>query len=174
MMRYYVEINKHNASYSGKLYRDNPLAVRELPRLALGEKQVIKVNGKSLKLGELIQRLTAYQPGDLQTIFNERGQLEIGQYLFKTIFNSRNDAEQNGRSGKRVEIRIVTNDEHIARLPWVLLADEGIFLSTSGWSVALSSRLHPDNCELPTSPNILAIMPKPIAPETGADIHLED
>ncbi|MCP4378780.1 MAG: hypothetical protein GY794_21710, partial [bacterium] len=75
---------------------------------------------------------------------------------------------------EEVDIRIVTQDEHLARLPWVLLADKGIFLSTIGWSVVLSGNTETRACELPSSPEMLIVAPQAEDyGDTQADTHLE-
>ncbi|MCP4687125.1 MAG: hypothetical protein GY859_03685, partial [Desulfobacterales bacterium] len=69
----------------------------------------------------------------------------------------------------------ITDDEHIARLPWVLLADKGVLLSTEGWTVSLSWTAEPVDKELPPAPRILIVAPQPVGEEkTKAEAHLEE
>lgn len=94
--------------------------------------------------------------------YDERGQLEIGRFLYQQLFASLDARKKRRlRDADEVALRVVTSEEHIARLPWVLLADEGIFLSTVGWSVAVSGKPESRNIELPPSPRILVIAPEP-------------
>ena len=79
------------------------------------------------------------------------------------------------RHADEVLLRIVTTDEHVARLPWVLLADDRKgFLSIAGWSVVVSSQMETSDVELPPSPRMLLVAPEPKGvARTGAGAHGE-
>ncbi|HEX8089867.1 MAG TPA: hypothetical protein VF762_13490, partial [Blastocatellia bacterium] len=174
-MRYYVEIESAVEGYAGRYHQGRPAAEQPFVSIALGRDDRLSINGSSHSLGDLTEKLIGYQPDTLQNIFNEHGQLELGQYLFSQVFGRAKAASMLQLQHERVEVRIITSDEHIARLPWVLLADRGIFLSNIGWSVSLSSNVSCNDCEVPPSPRILVVMPEPVGyPETGAAAHLED
>ena len=54
----------------------------ELPDLKLGKGVEIRIRDESFKLGELVEALVKYHSADLERAYDERGQLEIGQYLY--------------------------------------------------------------------------------------------
>ena len=147
-----------------------------LPDLKLGEEVKIPIKGKVYMLGDLVQALIEHDSTDLEFPFDERGQLEIGQYLYaQLVENLVQDERERLRDANEVEVRIITQDEHIARLPWVLLAHNGIFLSPTGWAVAISSKTEAVDCELPPSPRTLVVAPQPVGVErTRAESHLEE
>ncbi|MGA9768600.1 MAG: hypothetical protein WBV94_06150 [Blastocatellia bacterium] len=183
-MRLFVEIQKGEGGYTGSVHQGNPGAAEKLANLLLKPDDAVIINRQSYGLGVLVDKLIAFRPDEMDNLFNERGQLEIGQHLHAQTIgklapdkfrDSRNDRSA---TDKGIEIRIVTDDEHVARLPWSLLADRGVFLSTAGWSVALSRQSESRACELPPSPKILAIMPEPVSigsdiPPTNAKQHLD-
>lgn len=170
-MRYFVEIGKSGDQYSGSLHQGDPEKAQSLPDLKLGTEAEIEIKGKSYRLGDLIHALIGYQESDLKLAFDERGQLQIGQYLYDQVFAALHLHEQNENE---IDVRILTQDEHIARLPWVLLNRRGIFLAAAGWSVALASTIDTRDCELPPSPKMLVVAPQPDDfPNTRAEPHLE-
>lgn len=177
-MRLFVEIKNSNGHYHGGVYQDNRVLVSDLPELALSPNEQLIVNGNTYDLGAFIQNLMADQSPELTAAFNERGQLEVGQFLYKQIFRGMDTAMLERLRHEKVEVRVITEDEHIARLPWALLAANGVFLSTTGttgWSVALGSGDAPQDCELPPSPRILMVMPEPAGlPKIDAEQHLEE
>ncbi|MFQ5632585.1 MAG: hypothetical protein ACE5I1_27775, partial [bacterium] len=102
------------------------------------------------------------------------GQLEIGQFLYNQIFKEMQPSELKSPHGEQVDVRIITEDEHIARLPWVLLAHKGVFLSATGWSIAIARTINIKDCRLPDKPKMLVIAPEPAGMEkTKASAHLE-
>lgn len=147
--------------------------VATLPELVrLGESERLRLDdGAEATLGELVQRLIDFKPESLAW-FEERGQLEIGRKLFD---------ETAGRipplaSRDQVDLRIVTDDEHLMRVPWPLLNRRGIFLIHEAWSTSLSTRTGPmQEVTLPSRPNVLVINPDPYpdTPTGGAE-HLND
>ena len=173
-MRFFVEVENSGGRYHGGVYGDNHLLIQELPTLRLGPQETLYIKDREHKLKDIIEHSISFGATGHSTIFDERGQLEIGQFLYDQTFGALDAATLRGLQDEPVEVRIVTNDEHIARLPWVLLSSKGIFLSTTGWSVALSSGQLGGECELPPSPRLLFVMPEAAAyPATGAAQHLE-
>jgi len=174
MMRCWVEIENQNGCYTGSIHHGNRIFIRPLPKLRLGLDEKILIKGRPCRLGDLVQVLLAHKPQEPDTIFDERGQLEIGRYLYQQIFDDIHPSRLKLDSDDQVDLRIVTDDEHIARLPWVLLAHKGTFLSTSDWSVSLARTCYVKNCTLPPSPRMLVIAPEPVGmPGTRAESHLE-
>ncbi len=134
----------------------------------------ITLKGSETSLAELSQALINYNQDWLDEFLDERGQLEVGQYLYQQIFGKLTPYDLSPE-GTGIELRIITKDENIARLPWVLLAYDGIFLSMSAWTVSLTSDPGTVFCELPPRPKILAVVPQPDELEaTGAEDHLQE
>jgi len=135
----------------------------------------IHIKDHTLSLGQLVDSLLAFQSGPLEDAFDERWQLEVGQYLYEQIFRAAENIKPELLRDGPIEVRIITRDEHIARLPWVLLSRNGVFLSAAGWSVAFSSSTHCQDHELPPSPQTLICLPEPAGvPRTNATVHLDD
>lgn len=176
-MRYFVQIDNSDSRYRGSIYRENGSLVLDLPELQLGPDVWISINKRDYKLADILKYLISVEAMEQDTIFDERGQLELGQFLYGQLFGGLDSTTLRSLRDEHVEVRIVTDDEHVGRLPWVLLASNGVFLSrieTSGWSVALSTGRPVSDCELPPSPQLLFVMPEPKAqPPTGATHHLE-
>jgi hypothetical protein len=173
-MRYFIEINEFEGHYKIAIHKGNPSEAVVLPSVVLGQNSEVSIKGVSYKLGQLLQALISYQPDDLKLAFDERGQLEIGQFLFTKVLGGVGIMKDSLVAENRVEVRIVTKDEFIARLPWVLLANEGIFLSTTGWSIALSTSTEVPDCELDPSPRMLVATPQPDGvSDTKAKPHLD-
>ena len=106
--------------------------------------------------------------------FDERGQYETGLYLYQQLFGD-NPPETYQGENARIDVRIVTQDENISRLPWALLAHGGAFLATAGWAVSLANCQPTKDCELPPLPKILVVAPQPINwSATEADEHISD
>jgi hypothetical protein len=136
---------------------DEPFNPRKVS-LSLNDRLVIK--GQETSLGELLDALIDYNEDWLHTFFDERGQMDTGIYLYQQLFGKyKADAMQNNCDA--VDLRIISSDENISRLPWMLLADQGVFLSTAGWSISLASDVFQSSHELPPSPTILAVTPQP-------------
>ncbi len=174
--RWFVEIEKVNSQYQGRIHKGDPSVALFLPNLELSPESEIKIKGELYQLGALVQALIQFNREDLEIAFDERGQLSIGQHLYSELFNKSNYAElQYTENEPNIEVRIVAKDEFIARLPWAVMANKGIFLSAIGWSVAISTKIDLIDCELPPSPRILVVAPEPIGVEqTNAEAHIEN
>ncbi len=134
----------------------------------------ITLQGEEISLADLSQALIDYDQDWLADFLDERGQLEVGQYLYQQIFGQLTPYDLI-EEGTGIELRIITKDEDIARLPWTLLAYNGTFLSMSGWTVSLTSDPQAVFCELPPRPKILAVVPQPKELEaTNAEDHLQE
>ncbi|MCP4110227.1 MAG: hypothetical protein GY749_32680 [Desulfobacteraceae bacterium] len=175
-MRYFLEISKAGKHYTVSIHQGDPDKARTFPDASLGPEAEITIKNNNFKLGDLIHALITYNPNDLELAFDERGQLQTGHYLYSQTIGRLNPSElEQLHNENETEIRIITHDEHIARIPWVLLAHRGIFLCTTSWSVALSTRKQATDVELPPSPRILVIAPQPAnIAKTHAGIHLEN
>jgi hypothetical protein len=134
------------------------------------------VKGKPLTCKELTRRLINYKLNNPDLIFDERGQLEIGRHLFTQIAGTMADEQKREVLKAKVAVRIVTEDETAARLPWCLLVERRDFLVAGDWSVAFS--LPHNECldrTLPSNPRILIVAPCPIdRTTTEAKEHLNE
>ncbi len=172
--RYFVEIENQDSAYNGRIHKGKTDKTWPLNNLKLGPKHTVKIKDQDIQLGTLTQALIKFDTQWLQNRFDERGQYEVGVHLYKQLFGKIKPEQIQPLNGE-AEIRIITDNENIARLPWMLLAHNGVFLSTTGWSVSLSCTDKLTDCELPPSPKILIIAPQPDKTEpTDAESHLEE
>ncbi|CAK8725487.1 hypothetical protein KKHLCK_16845 [Candidatus Electrothrix laxa] len=149
---------------------ERAIVSRAAPKLFPEDRIVLK--GSEISLADLSQAFINYDQEWIDEQLDERGQLEVGQYFYQQIFAKLTPYDL-AEDGAGVELRIITKDENIARLPWVLLAHNGTFLSMSGWTVSLTTDPQTVFCELPPRPKILAVVPQPKKLEaTGAEEHL--
>jgi len=164
-----VEIRARNGGWTGLVHRADGRPTEFLDGLRLGPGEPVQVKGETRTLGDLVRTLVDYEPAALALAFDERGQLEIGTWLYRQIFGDRHiDADA-------VRLEIATDDEHIMRLPWPLLCRDGVFCCANGWSVALGSGAHRAAVRLPPQPRLLLVMPEPDGvPPTQAMAHLDE
>ncbi|MDJ0667894.1 MAG: hypothetical protein QNJ61_11465 [Desulfobacterales bacterium] len=118
------------------------------------------IKDQKVAIRDLLDALIDFDEKWLHDFFDERGQMDVGVYLYRQLFGD-TSAEEISRNCDAMDLRIVTQDEDMARLPWLLLADRGVFLSTAGWSISLADQIAQQSFELPPSPKILVIAPQP-------------
>lgn len=134
--------------------------------LKLSPTDTVPFSSGPVSLADLSRRLF---PADSETVaedlafFNERHQLELGRFLGEQLFGSvaaSNELrELFAREGQ--ELRLVTDDEHLVRLPWVLLAAEELVLAARRrWSIALAREAGATTTLRP-KPRILLARPEP-------------
>lgn len=163
-IRYYVEILSDEGEY--KCYCNG-----RVTDALLESETKLNLGGAQRTLGGVAQDFIGYQMDN----FDEREQLDLGQYLYAQLFGDTHPSQL--RSGAdHVELRIVTADEHIRRLPWALLAYQNEFLVASGWSVAFAPTREVVDCELSSLPRLLLVMPQPEGNwlPTQAERHLAE
>ncbi|MDM8516713.1 CHAT domain-containing protein [Desulfobacterales bacterium HSG16] len=169
-----IEIKKQDKKYQAAIhYNQNHI---QIENLKLHPDDTLKIKGNEYPIKNLIKAMIKYDPKSLKIAYDERGQMEFGQYLFSQIFQNADKAFLQSLRNENFQLRIITKDEHITRLPWVLLADEsGIFLSATGCAVTLSTRIENFvDYELPNNPKMLVAIPQPTdLNETGAERHIE-
>lgn len=175
-MRYFIELSRVAESYEALIYSDNRALGRQRPGLALGPQATVSIKGRSATLGELVELLVDPRRRQWAERFDQRGQLELGHYLYHQLFAETRPAELQRAAGESLELRIITSDEHLMRLPWALLAHEGIFLATEGWAVTLTRpEVKLQQCALPPNPRMLVIAPEPAGvSRTRAEAHMEE
>jgi hypothetical protein len=172
-MRYFIEIRPNGAGYTVDLHQGNVAVARRRSDVLLGPAATVQIKGRAYTLGELAEALARYDVRSLAAAYHVRGQLEIGQYLYGQLFGDLEPARLAGQDAA-VELRLVSAEEHITSLPWPLLAHQGVFLATSGWTTSLARDAPLRNCALPRHPRLLVVAPEPAGqPRTGATEHVE-
>ncbi|MCP5085956.1 MAG: hypothetical protein GY952_03995, partial [Rhodobacteraceae bacterium] len=168
-VRYFIEIERKNGRYRGRIHQGNPQKCCTLPDLKLGPDDQVTLKGRPVVLKDLIRSQTHLATQHAQFWADEVGQYELGVYLYRQLFGRLRPAEIQPKTGE-VDLRIITEDEHIAGLPWMLLAQQGVFLVKTAWSVTLAHRVALIDCEPPSAPKMLIIAPQPES--TDANTHL--
>ncbi len=174
-MRYIVEIEKKENRYTGSLYQHPSGTHPALLNLNFEDTAKIRIRDETYRLGDLLGCYVSSVKNMLPAAFEERGHIAIGQYLYSQIFGTLSaEDRQRLHSSEPVEVCIVSQDDRIASLPWSLLANNGIFLCTAGWSVSISTKKKAEDCEFPNLPRMLAVAPQPVGFEkTHAESHLK-
>lgn len=174
VIRYLIKIDSSQGHYTGYIQKGHSSAEMGPKSFQLGPDDTVTIKDQDIALKDVRQALISYNKEWLDLYFDEQGQYAVGAYLYRQLFGELTPAEV-GEQCSEVEILIVTEDEHIECFPWILLAHHGVFLSASGWSVALANRTpFVDCCELPPYPKMLVIAPEPADREpTKAKEHLE-
>jgi hypothetical protein len=165
-----LTIRRQGDRYEGTFSRGIQNHSLDLPGLGPGARPFEK---RDDTLESVLSRLLTLD-GIFIEEFNERFQLEFGRYLYGETFERAGWSDL-PREGD-VEVQVLTDDEHVARLPWVLLARDGYFLSTAGWSVSLGRPgVAEEEAILPPSPNLLIVAPEPkdLSPTKAAQ-HIDE
>jgi hypothetical protein len=187
IMRVYFEIQDKGTSAYACVGTGGEML--SLDNLELGEQAKVRIKGKDYTLGSLVRMLIEFKDNNAG-LLDERDQLEIGRYLYnQTIAKLPPAAQKKLMAAKEVILHIYSPDEHINRLPWVLLVRDQDLLINCAWSVVLSSMpfaqkddkglMHLcsslQSVELPPSPRMLIIAPQPKGISgTEAEAHLHD
>lgn len=173
-IKLFAEIISNGSSYKAILHQGNHLIGKENQDCKIGKSDKVSLRTREFSLEEVIRHLENYEIRFLNSYFQERGQLEMGTYLYKSLFGNL-EPHQLCEGKTDVDLRILTDDEHIMKLPWVLLAYGGYFLSNANWSISLSSTTNGPQIRLPEDPKVLIIMPEvSTLPNTHAKEHLEE
>ncbi len=183
-LRITIEIELRGADYCAARQFSTLSKPRQINGLKLHPQNLFPIRGEQRTLAEPVDILLAYcgdnEPADFDFFFDERGQLDLGVYLYQQLFQ-RLSAEERTALAKadRVDLVVVTRDPHSARLPWVLLVRDDRFVVTGSWTVALARNTSAlsQTVELPPSPKVLIVAPNPKTaefPETEAETHLEE
>jgi hypothetical protein len=174
-MRITLALERNGNLVSGLL--DDGFQTDALDQLELAPASLVKVKEEAFSFSALVEALTSYHPDDIEKVFDPRGQLDQGRHLFQQVFQKGGRAAYGAlRQNGEVELRVVTLDEHLLRLPWVLLADEQGFLSQRDWAVTLAASRKGSDCELPPDPRMLIVAPDPMdqRDRTQAEEHLAE
>ena len=128
-------------------------------------------DGTSTNLGDITQR-AANAHHENASWLTEHGLLEIGRKLFdETVGRINGVADRD-----QLDLRLVSDDEHLMKLPWPLINRRGVFLIHESWTVSLSTQVTSlESVILPSHPRILAVIPDPDpAAPTDAAAHVND
>ncbi|AUB82756.1 hypothetical protein [Candidatus Thiodictyon syntrophicum] len=87
-----VEIRTGDGAWTGLVRRSDEPFTRSLDAPRLGPVEAIPLKGGARTLGNLVRVLVDYETDDLAQAFDERGQLEIGSWLYRQL-SSRSHAE---------------------------------------------------------------------------------
>jgi hypothetical protein len=167
--RCFFHIQKNDQGLAGSVHHGDPGASRPLPALRLDNHAVVSIKNKPHKLGQILASLIHATPGGLNP-FDKPFQLDVGQYLFDQLFS------EYGRDqiGDNVEVHISTTAGSILALPWQVLSNNRMFLSSQGWTVSLSGHWDLKPCHMPDSPRVLVAAPQPEGKaRTEAESHME-
>ena len=153
-----------------------PLNPTQINGLELGPADKLSIKSsptESYPLQSLVKALITSEIADLERIFRERVQIELGGHLYEQTLGKLGlyDTERD------IDLRIITDDEHLARLPWPLLCHRGVFLTSKGWRISLcvNSDEMVDLAELPPLPTMLMVAPAPpTLQDTDGDKHERD
>ena len=174
---YFLEIERDDGAYKGHLHRGDPTRAVVLEGLQLGADANVDIDGEKHRLGTLVDKLLAFDLDFIRTVLDERGQLALGRHLYRQTMR-RVEPLRALPAEADIRLRIVADEtqEEVARLPWVLLARDGIFLCATGWSAGLCHRRSGvADHELPPSPRMLVVAPEPggVRPTKAAE-HLDE
>ncbi len=154
-----IRIEYQNGQYTGQVSHGN--RTYDPGNLKLDPDETITIGDKFITLKALAHATIGYGEADFDFASDERGQMVVGQYLYSRVFTSENRSILKS-AGENPHIRILTKDEHIGRLPWMLMAEKsGMFLSGMGCAISMASHDHWVSGQLPVSLKILVAAPQP-------------
>jgi hypothetical protein len=156
----YIAIQEADGGFSGHIHAGDETRGYRLPDLDLA-KTAQPIEGRDWTLGNVVDAIRLYQKKYLDAL-DERAQLDIGRHLYRQTLGRLPDGDQTRlREHKTLSVKIQTESEWIARLPWNLLAEWGIFFTAEGWSVSICRKPDDSKHKLPPSPRLLLIAPEP-------------
>lgn len=154
-------------------------------RMALGKAAVqedcaISLRGSTTTLKTILGWLDTFDRDKLQHQLDEAGMYAVGNYLYQQTLGQYPQHRQ--LPGEDVDLRIISTCPHIHRLPWNMLAREGMALHSghSGWRITLAVEPATRDVEWPALPTMLIIAPEPIwdlqgkrAEPTDSQTHIQ-
>lgn len=170
--RFFVRIKKKGGLYYSKISDKSGTIFIKNAQLELNPNAQIE-DGISLR--DVVEKFNSGigNLSELKNFFTDARQLKIGNYLYDQLFSRWLDRPQG--QGLFAEICIITKDEYLLQIPWTLMADKGIFLTSSRWKIFQSPFLPKGLITLNPYPKILIILPQPQNYSiTDGDTHLEN
>jgi hypothetical protein len=161
----FLKLERDRKRCAGACWDDDSHHPHSLKDLKLRPDDVVEIPGlrpphtaQKYSLSELVQALINFNSADLHVAFEERGQISIGQHLYQETLGRL--TRYDGRTD--VDLRIISDDEHLAGLPWPLLAQQGLFLVNKRWTISsVTATASLPDVELPPSPKMLMVVPQP-------------
>lgn len=151
-----------------------------LPRVNIGPNTEIKVGDAVYAIESLLRPLAEWgpsrgqSPDQIERFFDLNLQYALGHYLFDQTFSALDQRVLSLWLDQQIDLLIFSTDEHILRLPWMLLGERGGFLSNKGWSISISHQRARPPCWYPDAGRLLVLAPTPShLPSTGAKAHLD-
>ena len=174
-MTMHIEISPSGSSFSVRVRTAGGAFELDRPGVSLGPEAMVTVRDEQVPLVRICD--AAREPDYTHTaaLLDRRGQVAVGEYLWNEVFGDRAAECWNRLPNIASEIRIVTTDERIARLPWNLMGREGGHCVLRNVMVALATRTDHEPAELPPLPHVLVVAPQPRDrdPTAGA-AHLDE
>lgn len=135
---------------------------------ALQETCPITLRGATTTLKVILGWLDNFEVNNLQQQLDEAGMYAVGEYLYQQTLGQ--FPQHHLLPGEDVSLRIISTCPHIHRLPWNMLARDGLPLHY-GWHIALA--VEPDNrrVEWPALPALLVVAPEPWFNQQGQRIE---
>lgn len=128
----------------------------------------VNLRRSTTTLQTILNWLDSFDQNALQTHLDENGMYALGVYLYQQTLALYPHHHQ--LPGEGVELRIISPCEHIHRLPWNMLARDGLMLQAAGWQITLATM--PDNRQVvwPALPVVLVAAPEPLLDMAGKHI----
>ena len=130
---------------------------------------------KQTKVSHVLGLLDQFNDKAIRSQLDGRGMLDLGVFLYQATLGKYTGDEIHGDA---VDLRIISNCEHIHRLPWNLLAleDEYRFLRDADWQITLAHENNTQAIDLPPLPSVLIFSPPEITgiPMTDRDAHIRE
>jgi hypothetical protein len=115
----FIEIKAYKDLYTGQIHQGDPEKIFPLSEIKLN-RDTTPLDNNPITLGEITDSIIKFEPKKLEK-FNERVQLDLGRYLYDQTLGRLPEKERNylhsAKAPKEIDMRILTDDEHIAGLP---------------------------------------------------------
>lgn len=170
----HIAIREADGHFSGHVHAGDERFGFRLPELKLRE-TIQPIEGRGWTLRNIVDAILRFD-AKKKNGPDERTQLDVGHYLYRQTLGRLPESVQSRlRQHHAISVKIQTEVEWIARLPWNLLADRGIYWVENGGSVSLCRTSDSREIELPPSPRLLIVAPEPPdVKKTRADEHLRE
>lgn len=154
------------------------LSIQLLPngkRLTLGTEAALHLDctislGRSTTtLQAILGWLDSFDTDKLCDHLDEVGMYALGEYLYQQTLGYYPHPDH--LYSEEIELRIISPCPHIHRLPWNMLARDGLMLQAAGWHITLATA--PDTRQViwPSLPSLLVVAPEPLLNSQGKRIQ---
>lgn len=135
---------------------------------ALQETCPVTLRGSTTTIKAILGWLDNFEVNNLQQQLDEAGMYAVGEYLYQQTLGQFPQHHQ--LPGEEVSLRIISTCPHIHRLPWNMLARDGLPLHY-GWHIALAVEPDSRRVEWPALPAVLVVAPEPLFNQQGKRIE---